>query len=450
VTRRFATLCALATCPTFICIAGIAHAGNDAEALKLDQDAVYQDYLNLDFAAAQKKLSKAIELCQTECRPETKARVLRDMGVIYVAGTQQRADGVAKFAEALAINPSLTLDADLSTPELEAAFAEAKGSASASGDPALDAAMRGSVKPDEEEPLPPPVEDPSAEPVLTESPEEPKPVEPKPEPKPEVAHSRPVETDAEDCPPDFPGCNSVDNSGDEDEESDGGELRHWLSASFQVDFLLLSAAQAVCAGVEYQCFRGPVYSDPSTAGFDSPDDMSTTKVGAGDVKSGIAIGTMRALLGYDFAIIPEILLGARAGFAFGGGPERGGVGSKKFQPVHAELRAAYWFTSVKEGAVRPFIELSGGLAEVDARVKAKVIDLGQGQMNVCANNSDPTCLVVEADAWRKTGIGFVGAGLGAMFAFGDNHGIVVEGRGMQMLGASATALGANIGYSFGL
>jgi hypothetical protein len=448
VTRRFATLCALAVCPTLVSFAHTAHASNDAEALKLDQDALYQDYLNLDFAAAQKKLSKAIELCETACRPETKAKVLRDLGVIYVAGTQQRAEGVAKFSEALAVDPTITLDKDLTTPELEAAFAEAK--AGAGGDPALAAAMRGSVGPAEEEPVPPPAEEP-AEPVLTEQPEEPKPVEPEREPQPEKASSRPVETDAEDCPPDFPGCNSVDKGDEDEEEDDGKTKKHWFTASFQADFLMISAAQSVCAGVEYQCFRGGVYVDPSTAGVANPSTLLVE--GAGDVKSGVAMATMRALIGYDFAVLPELLIGARAGFAFGGGPERGGIGSKQFQPIHGELRGAYWFTGASEGSVRPFIELSGGLAEIDARMKARVIDQSPAQVDSCVSQSrgnDATCFVVDVDAWRKTGVGFVGGGLGAMFAVGDNHGVVVEARGMQMLGASATALGADIGYSFGL
>jgi hypothetical protein len=448
VTRRLASLCTLAISPLLLCIATPASAANDGEALKLSEAAIFQDYLNLNFDAAEQKLNKAIEMCASDCRPATKAKVLRDLGVLYVAGMQKRAEGVAKFQEALAADPTITLDKDLSTPDLEAAFEEAK--AGGSGNPALDAAIKGSVVPDEEA-APATTEE---QPVLTESPEE-KPVETKPaEPiheEPQHSHARAVKTDAEDCPPDFPGCNSVDHSGEEEEEDAGSKHKaHWLSLGFQQDFLLMTAAKSVCAGTDYQCFRGAYYTDPSTTGTRLSDG---TVSGAGDVKSGPAMATMRVMAGYDYAVTPEILLGLRGGFAFGGGPERGGIGSKKFMPVHAELRAAYWFTSVTSGTVRPFIELSGGVAEIDAKMSAKIIDQGPAQVNSCTamgQGTDPRCYVVPADVWRKTGTGFVGGGLGALFAVGESHGVVVEARAMQMLGASATGLGAEIGYALGL
>jgi hypothetical protein len=257
----------------------------------------------------------------------------------------------------------------------------------------------------------------------------------------------------EDCPPDFPGCKSVDGGSANASDSDDDGPKHWFSLGFQADFLLLAAAKGVCVGTEYQCFQATYYRNPNTpTGATLPDG---TLGGAGDVGGGPVLGTMRILVGYDYAVIPELLLGVRAGFAFGGGPDKviPGYATESFQPVHAEARAAYWFLGSETGSVRPFIEVSGGVAQVDASVQLDIIDRSMAQVNSCAQQgraNDSTCLVVPVDAWKKTGVGFVGAGLGTMFAFGDSHGLVLEARVMQMLGSSGTALGGQLGYTLGI
>jgi hypothetical protein len=62
---------------------------------------------------------------------------------------------------------------------------------------------------------------------------------------------------------------------------------------------------------------------------------------------------------------------------------------------------------------------------------------------------DPSGNKSTLDAWRKTGTGFAGLGLGVMVPFAGNNGIVPELRARQMFGASGTVFDLAIGYARG-
>jgi hypothetical protein len=124
-------------------------------------------------------------------------------------------------------------------------------------------------------------------------------------------------------------------------------------------------------------------------------------------------------------------------------------------PLHAELRAAYWFGSGAhlDQVFQPFIQLSGGAAQVDASLDTEVIDLSGGRtcvptVNPVTGSSVTTCRV-PVQAWRKTGTFFVGAGLGGAIAFTKDVGLVLEARFMQLLPASGSALGLGGGLQVG-
>ena len=87
------------------------------------------DYLAMDFAGAENKLKQAIKSCGSSgCSPSVLAELHRDLGVIYIGGLQQIADGEAAFADAVAADPNIQLDEDLTTPEIQEAFEAAKRS----------------------------------------------------------------------------------------------------------------------------------------------------------------------------------------------------------------------------------------------------------------------------------------------------------------------------------
>jgi hypothetical protein len=437
-----------------------AWADNDGKALKLAEQALYEDYLNLEFDKAETKLKQAIALCETACRPESKAQVFRDMGVLKVAGQQKRAEGVEFFKKAIETYGAIELEGDLSTPEIEEAWKEARSTAS-SGDSTLDA-MRESMASTEveEEELPPELQERPDEPEP--EPEPPPPVEEEPEPI-EEEPARPAEKldmTIEDCPPDFPGCESFDDQwAEEDAEAEAKRYpKYWFHLGYQADFLLMDSASGVCADATHQCFyAGGVYRDPSVDPI-GVVRLDGTLGGAGEVQSGFVIATQRVMLGFDYGVTNEILLGVRAGFAFNGGPQKNTIlgPGNAFLPIHAEARAAYWFAGVKSGTFRPFAELSGGVAQVDAKVQTEIIDRNPGVVTACDGNQDGTiddfevnCLRYDIDVWKKTGTVFMSGGLGTLIAFGDAHGLTVEGRLMQMFGSSGLGAAGSLGYALG-
>ena len=402
---------------------------NDGTALKLRDDAIFQDYLATNFADAQKKLAQALSLCvqANDCTSATRARLHCDLAVIDFA-LQRPDDGRAEFAAAIREDPKVKVDHNLSTTELEQEFAAAKG-ANAS-------------KPEE---APPPAHEASPAPPL-----------PAPPPSAAPAAPPPPTREGSDCPPGFPGCreaaaqeneacttdddcksgqtcrDSTCHNASEEAPADLPFKRNWVSASFQVEALLLPSAQNACAGgTGYTCFddTGGYYRQIPLAGA---DDV---------VNGGIGIGTMRVLLGYDRVFGANFTVGGRLGFAFGGGPQR--PGSSAFVPIHVEARGSYFFGHDPFGrkGFRFFAEAGLGMAEVDASVP---VDIYASLADYNAGNSR------NFNAWKKTGLGFVALGPGAMYALTPNTGVMLEAKVMQMFPTSGTAVALQLGYTLGL
>jgi hypothetical protein len=267
-----------------------------------------------------------------------------------------------------------------------------------------------------------------------------------------------------DCPPDFPGCGDTSASEEFDSESDEEDIelpesaqysRHWVSLGGQLDFLYMHEVPDACTGnytSEYSCFQGNTFWDPTVAGRTNDFQGDGVIDGGGTTTGGLAMGSSRLLLGYDFALTQNILLGARLGLAFGGGPQRvdqDPLSTKTypaFMPFHAELRGAYWFgDGVRSSSFRPYVQLSGGAAQVDAGLDTEVIDLSAGRS---CSDATVSCRV-SVKAWRKTGTVFLSGGLGSMIAFSKSAGVVLEARYMHMLPASGSVLGAGAGVLLG-
>jgi hypothetical protein len=106
----------------------VAYAGSrDATANRLDNAAMNEDYFATRFDAAVRKLEHALALCGRDgCSAQVRARVERDLGVVYVVGLHDTAKGVDAFKRALADDPAIELDPAFVTPEVNAAFAAAR------------------------------------------------------------------------------------------------------------------------------------------------------------------------------------------------------------------------------------------------------------------------------------------------------------------------------------
>ena len=244
--------------------------------------------------------------------------------------------------------------------------------------------------------------------------------------------------DKGDCPPEFPGCHGngdkpppICEPGSPDCAPEKPPAKkNWLSLAFQQDWLLLPGSSTTCAGgTGYDCFAGSSYY--STVPY----------AGSGDVvQGGLAPATSRILAGYDRAV-GSFTLGARVGFAFRGGPQTPGF--NPFLPAHVEARGAYWFGADPFARVgfRPYVVVAGGVAQVDASVGVTLYKTADDY----ANN-----VTTHYDAWRKTGLVFVGGGAGVLFAFTRREVIFGEGKFVELLGLSGSSLNLQLGYALGL
>ncbi|MDI1475608.1 hypothetical protein [Polyangium sp. y55x31] len=245
-------------------------------------------------------------------------------------------------------------------------------------------------------------------------------------------------SEAADCPPGLLGCPKPGEGKtcpegepcDKPPEPPSTRKKNWVTLGLQQDFLGLSGVTGTCSGGnEYACFSGDDFYEAI------PYDKS-----GGELAGGLAVATTRIFLGYDRVFGKNFTAGLRVGFVFGGGPQA--PGGAAFVPIHAEARAAYWFGAdpFAGAGFRPFLTLGGGLAQVDASVEVTVYNTEQDFI------ADKRLVL---DAWKKSGLVFLAAGGGAMYAIRPNTGPVAEVRVMQLFGASGTALGATLGYSHG-
>ncbi|MFO0743103.1 MAG: hypothetical protein U0270_44935 [Labilithrix sp.] len=111
----------------------LADAKTEAAATGLQKKAM-DDYIATDFSKAQEKLDKAIAQCgESKCGPGLRAKLKRDLGVIQIGGAIDKEKGINNFVEALKLDPGISLDPDIKTKDLDAAFAEAKKRVSGGG-----------------------------------------------------------------------------------------------------------------------------------------------------------------------------------------------------------------------------------------------------------------------------------------------------------------------------
>jgi hypothetical protein len=374
----------------------VALAGpKDSAATRLDTRAMQTDYLATDFKKAEEKLKKALTACgKSACSSELVARLHRDLATVYIAGTKQVPKGKAELKLGLAADPDLQLDKDLTTPALRKAFLAAGGHVKEARE----------EKPAEEE----------------------KPATDEDEADKNDADKNDADKNDADKKEEAPAADA------EPAEAPGKSKKNWLSLHFEQDFLLYPARDNVCASNVANTSEAPQYAcfqNGSRFGYTTGQDI---RPGLGNhVASGVGIATSRILLGFDRLVSSNVSIGARAGFAFRGGP--GG----KFLPFHGELRANYWLGSdpFESSGLRPYFSLSGGIAEVEG--------------DVLVQYYTPAGQMASLAAWRSTGKGFAGLGFGTMIPFAGNSGIVPEVRAMEMLGASALAFDVALGYAYG-
>ena len=229
--------------------------------------------------------------------------------------------------------------------------------------------------------------------------------------------------------------------------------KNWLGLHFAQDIAIIGGSD-VCSAASrandgYSCF------DEGTENVYDGNPFP----GAG-ISTGTVIATRRLLVSFDRAFSPNLTLGARLGFAFSGGPAGKG---KSFLPFHGELRLAYWFGrgALGKKGLRPYLHVGGGLAQVDGKVKVRVADCPE---TIVSNDDYNKCItgdksvanenynVTESrpmDVWRKMGQGFITAGGGVMYAFKENLGAQLNVNLMYMLPSSGMVIQPSLGVAYG-
>jgi hypothetical protein len=235
----------------------------------------------------------------------------------------------------------------------------------------------------------------------------------------------------------------------------GPAKKWWIGVHFALDAAFVPGGDNICMGDTQTTGNWACYQSGSTTNTYDPEFFKTTAVGK--VGGGAVLATKRILLSIDRVLTPNITVGARVGYALGGGPPANRLVTynddetiktvdnegKAFFPFHLEARAAYWFGKNVFGkkGLRPYVHVGGGVAQVDAKVVIKTID---------KDTNMPPGTVYTADAWKKMGTGFITVGGGGVYAFTRNVGFQLNLNAMILLGAGGTVLEPSGGLVFGL
>jgi hypothetical protein len=248
-----------------------------------------------------------------------------------------------------------------------------------------------------------------------------------------------------------------DMGGDSGSASGGGKMRKlWLGLHGAADIHWFSSAKDVCTAQsvidgKFSCYEGtrPLYVT----------ELPNIKGGSGQITGGPQLATVRVLLSGDYAVMPNLSLGGRLGFAFNGGPK--GVDynkttmapswGKAFLPLHVEGRVTWWIKSLGQTGLHPYVAVGGGLAQVDAKIAVPVA--------ICPSETliyppTATCSVAPVqkkyNAYKRLGQGFVTIAPGIVIPVSGSVGVQANVNLMYMLPVSGLVIEPSLGLVVGL
>ncbi len=125
--RKLASLLFLSV---WVLTAGAAFAApRDKAAQKKIEEAIYTNFLNTDFDAAEGLLLGTIRACEDKCSPALVAKAWMYVGVVRGSGRNDMAGATEAFGTALQTDPNVALDNEIATDPVKAVFAKVKGGA---------------------------------------------------------------------------------------------------------------------------------------------------------------------------------------------------------------------------------------------------------------------------------------------------------------------------------
>jgi hypothetical protein len=442
-------------------------------------------YLATDYAAAMMLLSKAARACGAKkCSPATKAAVLRDLGTMQFRSGDKTAASKS-FADALALQPDLTLNPDYDAPDLRAAWDEAKGTGSAPAEshPEEDFVHTPATEQTTNTPLPVYVESPGTKFVrvvvkykgaqmkewetlelkrvgkgwgavipcgkvtagtmrywvegldqggeasgTAGDPERPFTVPIRDEITSEAPHlpNRPA---PQQCEENEEPSERAD-AGEKEEkaarvaglEGSGGEYaRWWIGVAGAVDLISLSGGNDLCgltASAAPANTQGYYCTNPDGSDFPSRGKSlqarSLIPGQAGNVAGGIQAGDLRVMIAVDYALSPEMLIGARVGYLYNSYTGTAAVTDHRAfgSNVHVEARGTYVFghEPLLRTGFAPTVFVALGVSEFDGHTPSFVTI-----QNGTAPNTVRT--VQPVNVWLTNGPWFLAVGGGARYQF---------------------------------
>jgi hypothetical protein len=183
-----------------------------------------------------------------------------------------------------------------------------------------------------------------------------------------------------------------------------GFARLWIGVAGSLDLTVPPSKSEVCAsssaGGSYWC------TSPSGADYPAGAELATGR--GGTTAGGLELGGVHVTVTLDYAVNPNLLIGARFGYVAGAYPGSAAAANGKTigAPLHAELRATYVVGDepLTRAGIAPYIFGSAGVARFDFGQTVQV-----GETKVAGDR--PT------EAWFVAGPAFVRVGGGARYAF---------------------------------
>jgi hypothetical protein len=242
--------------------------------------------------------------------------------------------------------------------------------------------------------------------------------------------------------------------------------KFWVGASASFEFSLVPSADDVCKTLPknpadvnipnrdksqdgfplndkgYYCTRSDG-SDYPRRPPSSPDENNAIVLGTNDkVTGGSAPGNLRLMAQLDYAVHPNVLLGARVGvvlFTYPG--KAASEDAKRFgaSPLHLEARGTYLIgrDPLTKVGLAPFVFFGAGVSTFDTKIPVKVNETGK---------INP----VDVDAWSITGPFFMTFGGGVRYAFQPRVAALGGLRANLAFGnAFVPSFGPEIGVQYG-
>ena len=385
-------------------------AAADARAEASAQSALKRaaaDYRGKHYVAAAARLEKAARACEPDkCLSDTRAALLRDLGTMQFRHGDT--DAASKsFAEALALESDLALNPHYETPDLQAAWDDAKKTADKASSGGSGSGLTNQNASHGATPAAPP----------------------------ESEAAQPPDASAEGVEVEIP--------------KDGTRYAHfWVGVAGAVDFLVLPTATDLCKVTpQLTPTNNVVAYCTNPDGTDFPNNSalndSIAPGHAGNTHGGLQVGDLRAMVAFDYALTSSWLVGARVGYVLNTYPGQAAVrdGRAFGHPLHAEVRVTYLLGHEPLAAIgfAPMLFGGGGMSEFDGALAS----------NVAFNNS------VGADRvniWVTDGPWFVTVGGGFRYQFSPRAAFTAAVRVNAAFGGNGLlpTIGPEVGFQYGL